>query len=62
MAKLQSLTTGELIAEYEAACAARYAKSHTTYRARQLRINRVVHVLSDRADNGDQIAMEWLDN
>lgn len=66
-AKLAKLPTGELIAQYNLAM-----DSRTRYFAceqskggghsrQQKRIDRIVDMLGERADNGDAIAMAWYE-
>jgi hypothetical protein len=58
--QLAKLPTPELIAEYDIAISS-YDGRFTNASPRQKRINYVVDLLTDRADNGDDTAQEWLD-
>lgn len=65
-AKLPKLPTAELIAQYELAMASRdryFATERSAcggHSRQQRRINRIVDMLSDRADNDDAMATAWL--
>lgn len=58
-AKLRGLSTAELIGQYELAISS-YAGRYTNTSPRQKRINLIVDVLSERADDGDTQAEKWL--
>ena len=57
-AKLPNLPTAELIAQYDLAVAS-YAGRMTNHSPRQKRVDYIVSLLSDRADNDDAAALAW---
>lgn len=65
-ARLDSLTTEALIAEYERCDANRYSATAvdsartSNPRQHQQRINAICDLLADRADEGDEAAAAWL--
>lgn len=56
---LHRLATDELIAQYDLAISS-HAGRYTNAGPRQVRINRIVDLLSARADAGDETAAAWL--
>lgn len=57
-AKLTKLSTADLIAQYELAISS-YSGRMTNFSPRQKRIDFIVGLLSDRADEGDTDALAW---
>ncbi len=60
-ARLTALVTADLIAQYDQAISS-HAGRHTEHGPRQNRINHIVDLLADRADDGDPAALAWLDH
>ena len=58
-AKLAKLATVDLVAQYELAISS-YAGRCTNASPRQARINRIVDLLEQRADQGDAAAEAWF--
>lgn len=58
-ARLTSLSTADLIGQYDLAISS-YKGRMTNASPRQTRINRIVDLLSERADAGDAVAEAWL--
>jgi hypothetical protein len=62
-ARLKQLTTADLVGEYGRLMTNRHNYANGSNPAqRQKRINRVVDLISERADDGDSAALTWLDN
>jgi len=59
-ARLQNLTTADLIAQYDLAISS-HAGRTSNVGPRQQRINYIVELLSDRADLGDAEALSWYE-
>lgn len=58
--RLHKATTAELIGQYDAAISSHKGRN-TNFSPRQKRINYIVDLISARADDGDAIALAWLD-
>jgi hypothetical protein len=62
-ARLNGLATADLIVEYDRLMTNRHNYTNGSNPAqRQKRINRVVDLIGERADDGDAIAITWFDN
>lgn len=59
-ARLTRLATADLIGQYERAISS-YAGRCTNFSPRQQRINHIVDLLSQRADDGDAVALAWYE-
>lgn len=58
-------TTAALIAEYDALIVARWDKCQmgsSRAASRQRKIDAIVDAISDRADDGDAVALDWYAN
>jgi len=58
--KLPTLSTEDLIGQYDLAISS-HSGRHTNHGPRQVRINRIVDLISDRADANDAIALAWFE-
>ncbi|ACE79836.1 hypothetical protein KBG_88 [Mycobacterium phage KBG] len=62
--KMSTITTSDLIAEYEDRIAGRWVKCQlgsTRAVSRQRKINDLVDEISRRADDGDPVALAWYE-
>lgn len=59
MVKLSKIGTEALIGQYDLAISS-YAGRITNSSPRQRRINMIVDILTDRADDGDALAIAWF--
>lgn len=58
-ARLHRIDTATLIAQYDLAISS-YAGRYTNTAPRQKRINHIVDLLGERADQDDQVALAWF--